>query len=257
MAEWNSKQYLKFVKERTQPSVDLANRIELEHPSNIFDMGCGPGNSTKVLADKFPEAFITGGDNSQNMIDEARKKYPELDFILFDARSDFDKFGKKFDVVFSNACIQWVPDHTVLLKNMMNLLNDNGVLAVQTPMNYKEPIHIIISQITKSSKWKNKFSNPRIFYNLTQSDYFDLLSEISDDFSIWETIYCHRMSSHRDIMEWYKGTGLRPYLSELNAHDAAEFENDVFEEVVRAYPTQANGEIIFRFPRFFFTAVKS
>lgn len=256
MEKWNSKQYLKFVKERTQPAIDLANRIELENPVNIFDMGCGPGNSTKVLSDKFPNACVTGGDNSQNMIDEAKSKYSNLKFIHFDACSDFDKIDKKFDVVFSNACIQWVPNHPVLIRNMMSILNDGGMLAVQTPMNYKEPIHIIISEITKSKKWRDKFSSPRVFYNLTQSGYFDLLSEVSSDFSIWETVYCHRMKSHADIMEWYRGTGLRPYLSALDTDDAAEFEREVFEEIVKAYPIQSNGEIIFRFPRFFFTAVK-
>lgn len=256
MEKWNSKQYLKFVKERTQPATDLVNRIEMENPVNIFDMGCGPGNSTKVLSDKFPNAFVMGGDNSQNMLDEAKNKYPNLKFIHFDARSDFDKIDKKFDVVFSNACIQWVPNHPVLIRNMMRILNDGGILAVQTPMNYKEPIHIIISEITKSKKWRDKFSNPRVFCNLTQSEYFDLLSEVSSDFSIWETVYCHRMKSHADIMEWYRGTGLRPYLSALDTYDAAEFEREVFEEIVKAYPIQSNGEIIFRFPRFFFTAVK-
>ena len=123
-------------------------------------------------------------------------------------------------------------------------------------MNYKEPIHMIIAELSSSLKWKNKFDNPRIFYNLTQSEYFDLLAEVSSDFSVWETIYCHRMPSHESIMEWYKGTGLRPYLEALSENDAREFEKDVFNEVVNAYPIQANGEIIFRFPRFFFTAVK-
>ena len=139
---------------------------------------------------------------------------------------------------------------------MMGILNDGGVMAIQTPMNYKEPIHMIIAELSSSLKWKNKFDNPRIFYNLTQSEYFDLLAEVSSDFSVWETIYCHRMPSHESIMEWYKGTGLRPYLEALSENDAREFEKDVFNEVVNAYPIQANGEIIFRFPRFFFTAVK-
>ena len=123
-------------------------------------------------------------------------------------------------------------------------------------MNYQEPIHLIIGELIKSRKWKNKFANPRLFYNLTQGEYFDLLSEVTDDFSIWETVYCHRMPSHESIMEWYKGTGLRPYLNELSEHDAEEFERDVYNEVVKAYPIQSNGEILFRFPRFFFTAIK-
>ena len=123
-------------------------------------------------------------------------------------------------------------------------------------MNYQEPIHLIIGELTESRKWKNKFANPRLFHNLTQGEYFDLLSEMTDDFSIWETVYCHRMPTHESIIEWYKGTGLRPYLNELPEHDAEEFEREVYNEVVKAYPIQSNGEIIFRFPRFFFTATK-
>ena len=190
------------------------------------------------------------------MLDKAQTQNPDLDFILFDAAKDFNVLNQKFDVVFSNACIQWIPNHHLLIKNMMNILKDGGLLAVQTPMNYKEPIHMIIAELTSSSKWKTKFTKPRIFYNLTQSEYFDLLSDIAADFSIWETIYCHRMPSHESIMEWYKGTGLRPYLEALSRKDALEFEHDVYSEVKKAYPMQANGEIIFKFPRFFFTAVK-
>lgn len=256
MAGWNAEQYAKFIKERTLPSIDLANKINLENPCEIIDIGCGPGNSTRVLKNRFPDAYIVGADYSQNMIDKAKNQYPELDFMIFDANKDFPSLNKKFDVVFSNACIQWVPNHPELIKNMMGVLNDGGVLAVQTPMNYKEPIHRIIAELSTGEKWKNKFDNPRIFYNLTQSEYFDLLSEVSSDFSVWETIYCHRMPSHESIMDWYKGTGLRPYLEALCEEDAREFENDVYSEVVKAYPIQANGEIIFRFPRFFFTAIK-
>lgn len=256
MSEWNSEQYLKFVKQRTQPAIDLANKINLDNPAEIIDIGCGPGNSTNVLAKRFPKAHVIGADNSQNMIDKAKNDYPDLDFILFNAADESYDIAKKFDVVFSNACIQWIPEHKRLLNNMMDILNEGGILAIQTPMNYNEPIHKIIGEISANEKWKSKFSNPRIFYNLKQEEYFDILSEISSDFEIWETIYCHRMPSHNSIMEWYKGTGLRPYLNVLNENDAAEFEKDIYNELVKFYPIQKNGEIIFRFPRFFFTAVK-
>lgn len=256
MAEWNSDQYLKFKKERTQPAVDLARRIELGNVKTALDIGCGPGNSTRVVADRFPEARVTGADNSANMTDKAKELHPELDFIMFDASRDFGMIKEKYDVVFSNACIQWVPDHKRLIPNMMGLLNPGGVLAVQVPMNYKEPVHTIIGALIKSKKWKNKFDEPRIFYTLTQEEYFDILAGISSDFTMWETVYCHRMPSHESILEWYRSTGLRPYLAVLKDCDAADFENDFLEEVKKEYPRQANGEIIFRFPRFFFTAVK-
>lgn len=256
MNDWNPEQYIKFINERTQPSIDLAKRIDTDDPKSIIDIGCGPGNSTAVLAKKFPSAHIIGADNSKNMVEKAKYQYPSLDFILFDAENDFPELKEKFDVVFSNACIQWVPNHRKLLTDMMSVLKDNGIMAVQIPMNRKEPIHQIINDIAESDKWKGKFSEKRVFYTLAQSEYYDLLSEISSDFSMWETIYFHRMPSHESIIEWYRSTGLRPYLNKLSKQDAKDFEKDIYEELVKAYPVQKNGEIIFRFPRLFFTAIK-
>jgi trans-aconitate 2-methyltransferase len=139
---------------------------------------------------------------------------------------------------------------------MSDLLKQGGIMAVQTPMNYKEPIHRIIEEITNSEKWNLFFKNPRIFYNLTQNEYFDLLSDISSDFTLWETVYFHKMKSHSDIMEWYRSTGLRPYLNELSDNDKIKFENEIYKRLTESYPIQKNGEIIFRFPRFFFISVK-
>lgn len=256
MADWNSKQYLKFEKERTQPSIDLIGHLTLENPIKIIDIGCGPGNSTQALYRRFPSAQILGIDNSPNMIETASEKYPHLQFLLRDAAEGFDGMDSDFDIVFSNACIQWVPDHPRLLRNMMGLLRPGGMLAVQAPMNYEEPIHRIIQAVSASVKWKEKFQHPRCFYNLEEDDYYNLLAEISSDFQMWKTIYFHRMPSHQSIMEWYKSTGLRPYLQALEEEDRAVFEAEVYSEVMKAYPVQENGEVIFRFPRLFFTAVK-
>lgn len=253
--DWDSKQYLKFKAQRTQPAIDLANRIRLDNPERILDIGCGPGNSTKVLADRFPNAYILGVDNSDEMITAAKKNYPDLEFEKCDAGTELSQFDKSFDVVFSNACIQWVPDHRNLILSMLNVLrNSNGVLAIQVPMNFNEPIHLIIDELAASRKWKDYFRFSQIYYTLSPGEYFDILSELSGDFDIWETIYYHVMKSHQDILEWYKGTGLRPYLDVLPDDKKAEFEKDFLDKLVQRYPRQKNGEIIFRFPRFFFTA---
>lgn len=254
MSDWNSVQYLKFENERTQPAIDLVNRINMDNPKKIIDVGCGPANSTQVLSNKFPKAYVLGVDNSSNMIETAERDHPKLDFKICDVGRDASMLDNDFDIVFSNACIQWIPNHNQLLRNMMGLLKSDGILAIQTPMNYNEPIHKIISEVSTSEKWKSEFPNPRVFYNMTQSEYFDLLSEISSEFSMWETIYCHNLKSHEDIMEWYRSTGLRPYLDVLSDYEKKAFEQDVFEQVVKKYPKQKNGNIIFRFPRFFFIA---
>lgn len=254
MTDWNSAQYLMFKNERTQPAIDLVNRIYVDNPRKIVDIGCGPGNSTQVLAQRFPNAYILGIDSSLNMIETAKRDYPNLHFKVCDAGKDLSILDNDFDVVFSNACIQWIPNHNELLRNMIGLLRKGGMLAVQTPMNYEEPIHKIISEVSTSEKWRSEFPNHRIFYNLTQSEYFELLSEISSEFSMWETTYCHKLKSHENIMEWYRSTGLRPYLNALSDEKKKSFEQDIFERVVKEYPVQKNGNVIFRFPRFFFIA---
>ncbi|NLY98590.1 MAG: methyltransferase domain-containing protein [Clostridiaceae bacterium] len=252
--DWNSEQYLMFKAERTQPAVDLANRITTVHPRKILDIGCGPGNSTEVLYKKYPNAYILGVDKSEEMIKTARINYPNLDFKICDASKDLFQLDKDFDIVFSNACIQWVPDHKHLIRNMLNLLNENGVLAVQIPMNDNEPIQKAIYELVTSDKWRSYFKEPRIFYTLSQSEYYDLLSEASEKFFIWETVYYHVMKSHNDILEWYRGTGLRPYLHVLPDDKKEIFERELMENLIQRYPKQKNNDIIFKFPRFFFIA---
>ena len=253
MPEWNAAQYLKFGSERTQPAIDLVNRILIDDPARIVDVGCGPGNSTSVLAQRFPHACILGIDNSDDMIATARQSYPQLDFQCCDASRDLCALGTGFDIVFSNACIQWIPDHPALLRGMLALLRPGGVLAIQTPMNYDEPIHRIIQEV--SGKWLGAH-NPRIFHNLTPGEYYDLLSECTACFNLWHTTYYHVMKSHEAILEWYRGTGLRPYLEALPEQAHNQFEADILERVRQAYPAQPNGDILFRFPRFFMLALR-
>lgn len=255
-AEWNSADYLKFSSERTQPAIDLAARVPLRHPARVVDIGCGPGNSTAVLRRRFPEAAILGVDNSENMVEAAKKEHPDLAFALCDVTGELPFPPASFDLCFSNACLQWVPGHPGLLRRLMGLLRPGGVLAVQIPMNQEEPIHRIIGRLAAGEKWGPKFPQPRIFYSLTPEGYYDLLTQISSSFELWQTTYFHKMPSHAAILDWYRSTGLRPYLSALPEAERPEFERDVYEEVVRAYPARQNGDVIFRFPRFFFLAVK-
>lgn len=256
MADWNSAQYLKFKTERTQPAVDLANRVPLAGPGNILDVGCGPGNSTQVLHAKFPNASILGIDQSQNMIDSARAACPEMKFMLCDAQTDLNRIGNMFDLVFSNACIQWIPNHPSLLRQMMALLNPGGVLAVQIPLQREHPVHQILQRLAGKAPWQAYFQEPRPFYTLAPEQYFDLLAPLSSTVSMWRTDYFHVLDSHMEILEWYRGTGLRPYLEVLPPDKQPQFEQAVLDAVKNAYPKQENGQILFRFPRFFFIAGK-
>lgn len=164
--------------------------------------------------------------------------------------------GRKFDIVFSNACIQWIPDHPSLLKNMIKLLKDGGILAVQTPANENMPVHRILRELASSQRWKDKFQSPRIFYNLRPEEYAHLLSENTPSFDLWQTEYFHVMSSHEELLECYKGSGLRPYLDALKDDEKKEFEAEVFQRITEVYPKEKNGTVLFRFPRLFFLAEK-
>ena len=254
MTHWNAALYLKFETERTQPAEDLARRIPCEAPAKILDVGCGPGNSSRVLATRFPKASILGIDSSPAMIEAATAGHPDIAFRLCDAGRDLVRLDQDFDVVFSNACIQWIPDHPSLLRAMLGRLRPGGVLAVQTPMNHHEPIHRIIEELTTADPWRGEFPNPRVFYNLSPEAYFDVLSELAEEVTLWETSYHHILPSHDAIMEWYRGTGLRPYLQALSDEKRIVFEQAVRDRVVEAYPARKNGRVIFRFPRFFFLA---
>ena len=134
MLDWNPEQYEKFIKDRTQPAIDLANRLEVREAKRILDLGCGTGNSTKILKDKFPDAMVIGADNSDEMLAKAKKTHPDIEFIHLDVGGDLGEVKGKFDIVFSNACLQWIPNHEILLPKLMSLLRQGGVLAVQIPI---------------------------------------------------------------------------------------------------------------------------
>lgn len=255
MSNWNPEQYEKFIKDRTQPAIDLASRIDFENPVNILDIGCGPGNSTRVLKNRFPNSKVIGADNSVEMLEKASSLNPDLDFIRLDISGDLSAFTEKFDIVFSNACIQWIANHKKLLPKLMTLINPNGILAVQIPMQKEHPVHMIINELADSEKWHSKLTK-RKYNNLTATEYFDVLSSVSSNFDIWEITYYHHMPDYKSIIEWYKGTGLHPYLEQLTDEDRKEFIADVYTKLKVRYQLQKNGEIMFRFPRLFFIAGK-
>ncbi len=251
MSDWNSTQYLKFKNERTRPAKDLAMRIQ-NAPKTIVDIGCGPGNSTKVLREQFPDADILGIDNSPNMIEKAKAENPSLRFRLCDALS----LDGKYDLLFSNACLQWIPDHNTLIPSLMGKLNDRGILAVQVPMNGDEPLFRLIREVANEPKWG--FTDVKLQPNetLTPHEYYDILSACSSSFDIWEIKYYHTMPDHQALVDWVKGTRLRPYLDYLGAEKGAAFEAEIVARSRAYYPIMENGNVVLGFRRFFFTAVK-
>ncbi|SMC70617.1 methyltransferase domain-containing protein [Sporomusa malonica] len=257
MKDWNPNLYLKFEKERTQPVIDLISRIEKDNPERIIDIGCGPGNSTRQLKNKWPQADITGLDSSPNMIQKAKENLPGLKWVIGDAGADLTQLGK-FDIVFSNAAIQWIPNNEQLLPKLFSLLKDSGILAVQVPNITDMGIKIAIQKTVEARKWNEYFvsATAETFYYPPQF-YYDILSRLTSEISLWETHYYHVMDSHKSIVDWYTSTGLRPLLDKLPNEDLRfEFSQDILRNIETEYNFQQDGKVLFRFRRIFFTASK-
>lgn len=253
MSEWNSVQYLKFESQRTQPALDLAVRVaERCDPKTIVDVGCGPGNSTVVLQRCFPNADIFGIDSSSSMIESAKREHPDLLFRLCDA----SRLEGRYDLLFSNACLQWIPNHEVLIPALMNRLNDGGVLAVQIPMNGEEPLFRLIEEIAAEPQWGIDVTVLQHNQVLAPHEYFDILSDCASHFDMWEVRYYHHLADHNALVEWVKGTRLRPYLTLLEEERGAEFENEIVQKAKELYPVRKHGGVVLGFRRLFFTAEK-
>lgn len=255
MAEWDPSLYLKYGRERTQPAIDLCGRIPCENPGRILDVGCGPGNSTQVLAARFPKAQILGVDASAEMVEAARKAMPEYSFMQYDAGGDLSGLGGGYDVVFSNACLQWIPGHATLLPRLMKLLGPGGVLCVQVPLTHWQPVYKALEEMLSEGEWAGRFDGARNFYALEPREYYDILSPVCAGLDIWQTRYYHVMTSPQAIIDWYSGTGLRPYLQALDAARAQRFKAQLLGRITNLYPAQQDGKVLFEFPRLFFMAV--
>ena len=252
MSEWNPEIYLQFQKQRTQPAIDLANRVRDCNPKTVADIGCGPGNSTAILKAVFPHAELCGIDNSEAMLSKARAAHSDIAFQLGSA----DNLTGRYDLLFSNACLQWLPAHETLIPKLMSNLTEHGTLAVQMPKSQQEPLFRIIRAVAAESEWD--FSRVHFEQNdvLSSEAYYKILSSCADRFEMWETAYYHIMPSHQALLEWVRSTRLRPYLDVLNSEEQTEFENRILQKVQKAYPLTKHGEVIFKFNRFFFTARK-
>lgn len=253
MNDWNASQYTKFEKERTQPSIDLIRGIDAL-PRSILDIGCGPGNSTNQLYERFPNADILGIDQSDNMLDKAKNSYPRLHFRKCALPDDIDDLGN-FDLIFSNACLHWIPDHKNLFPKLTDKLNPGGTFAAQTPLVQNAPFYRELNRLLETEKWK-KLRDIRVFHPLSPNETYDILSGISKAVTMWETTYYHVVPSLNSVIDWYKGSGLRPYLDRLNPTEEADFLRELLEIIKDVFPTQADRSVLLKMPRLFFVARK-
>jgi trans-aconitate 2-methyltransferase len=254
--DWDAGLYLKFASERTQPSLDLIQRIRLDDPRRIIDIGCGPGNSTEPLWKRWPNAIITGLDRSAEMIAAARKTYPERTWLLGDVSSW--KADEPFDLVFSNATLQWVPDHATVCKQIFEQVDSGGALAVQMPAHFESPLHSEIVAVSRDPAWNDRMEGARTA--LTKhpaSFYYDTLAPLASRMDVWETIYYHVVAGPQAVLDWFRGTGFRPYLAALQSdEERLRFEALLLERYKLSYPPRPSGKVLFPFRRLFFIAYR-
>jgi trans-aconitate 2-methyltransferase len=256
MADWNPSAYLSFNTERLQPSIDLVARIPTDTPERIIDIGCGPGNSTNVLASRWPHAAITGIDNSAAMISQAKSDYPDIHWVLGDA-AEFTP-DTTYDIIFSNAALQWLPDHATVIKKCTAMLNRGGYIAVQLPLFWDMPLGGIIRSVAKNPQW-NRFTKDvsGLFTMHDQGYYYEMLSKYFLKTTMWITDYIHIMESYAAIMDMIRSTGMKPYLERIDDGSLrTRFEKEVIIRVKEAYPQQSDGSVLFPFKRLFFIARK-
>ena len=254
MSNWDADHYLRFADERTRPSRDLVARIPLKAPATVVDLGCGPGNSTQVLKTRWPDAQVCGVDNSPEMIETARRDFPDDEWILADlAEWSGDR---PFDVVFSNAALQWLPDHAVLVPRLFSLVADGGVLAFQIPSGLYAAVRVHIREISHDPAWSDRMDGPRSMLTMEEPPlYYDALAPIASHVDIWETEYNHVLECPAAIVDWIASTGLRPYLAAL--HDDSErdrFKSLLLERVTESYPRRVDGRVLYPFRRLFVVA---
>jgi trans-aconitate 2-methyltransferase len=256
MSAWSPAQYLKFADERSRPARDLLAAVPLEQVRRAVDIGCGPGNSTELLVERFPQATVTGLDSSPEMLAAARKRLPGVAFVEADVAAWVPDGA--VDLLYANATFQWVPDHRDVLRRLFKALPAGGVLAVQMPDNLAEPSHAQMRAVASQGPWAARFDAAIARETIgTPADYYDLLQAQAARIDIWHTLYNHPLESVGAIVEMVRSTGLRPYLARLDADEQADFLARYQAKLADAYPPLADGRVLFRFPRLFIVAVRA
>jgi trans-aconitate 2-methyltransferase len=252
--DWDPVRYLDFGRERTRPSLDLIAALDLSSPENILDVGCGPGNGVPGLAGRWPQARITGIDTSPAMVARAAEHYPSHTWRLQDAR-DLGP-DDRFDLVFSNAVIQWIPDHGRVLPGLFSHVSPGGAMAVQVPSYGAMEASKLVDRVFPAFDRGRTNLNYRQLFTVYPPEFYDgLLRPRSARFDLWESTYFHVLESPRAIFQMLSTTGLKPYLDTLgDPADRLGFEEELVAALGAAYPPQPDGKVLFPFRRLFFIA---
>jgi trans-aconitate 2-methyltransferase len=255
---WSAAQYVTFEDERTRPVRDLLAALPPIEARSVIDLGCGPGNSTEVLAARFPNAAVRGLDSSPDMIATARRRLPQVQFAIGGIEEWAD--AGPFDVILANAVLHWVPEHATVFPALVGRLAAGGGLAIQMPDNLDVPAHQLMREIAADGPWALTLAAASASRtSLGSADwYYGLLRPLCSRVDVWRTTYYHSLpGGAAAIVEWFKGSGLRPFLEPLDAPSRAAYLERYTAAVARAHPALPDGSVLLPFPRLFLVAVRT
>jgi trans-aconitate 2-methyltransferase len=254
-SDWDTALYLKFEAERIQPARDLLARTPPD-ARRIVDLGCGPGTSTQLLAARFPDAEITAIDDSEQMLAAARARLPGIAFHKGDIGAW--RPAVRPDLIFANAALQWLPDHHQLVPRLMSFLAEGGCLAIQMPDNRQEPSHALMRMVAADGPWADRLvpvAKTRGLIGI-YSDYYAWLKPLSAQLDIWQTTYVHPLPGVGAVVDWFRGSALRPFLNPLDECEREQFIARYMKALADAYPAEPDGRLLFLYPRLFVIAAK-
>lgn len=253
---WEPERYLTFGDQRTRPAYDLLARVPLENAARVADLGCGPGNSTTLLAKRWPEAAIVGVDNSPEMLAQARATGIRATWVDADIAAWTP--DHPLDLIYSNAALHWLGDHATLLPRLMSQLRAEGVLALQMPRNRAAPSHTLLRETAGRGPWADRLAGTLDRQPVAAPEwYYDLLSPYAQAPDVWETEYLHALEGDDPVLRWTRGTALRPIMQALDAEQVPQFEAAYAARLREAYPRRADGRTLFPFRRLFVVAQRS
>jgi trans-aconitate 2-methyltransferase len=249
---WEPQTYLRYADIRFRAGLDLIARIPKSDYPVIYDLGCGTGHLTRILADTFPQAKVTGIDSSPQMLAEARRAFPTIQWKQADIRSWRPRTPPA--LIYTNAALQWVPDHGHLLPSLLNKLQPGGILAMQVPRHFESPSHLGLKELVMQREWRARLEPLLLAPIPPPETYWNWLSPHARNLDLWETIYLQVLDGRNPVVDFMRGTALRPFLSILSEREAAKFVDAFAERMTAAYPTQPNGQTLFPFRRLFLVA---